>query len=421
MHALCECVSYMQITYPKDIHDQIASSVDDGRWSLALNTIQVLPELLNEERTHQILTGLLRSNVFACRLQSAALLDRHGDRNGSKHLVYNAVKNHPLYGYEQNSLAHTRASRASLIQCIGPLDDEDISLLVSDTSRLDGNVHIEVLAIKSGDGLASHIANLLSYNQRSAVQAACVLAVHGDDGGIKELIRGFEESILIEVAAVGLSHLEDDRIIPLFERLIAEKSEHYKSVEFGLIFVSELLQRMHIVKARQLPSVGDTFEYYYRFPVNDIFNRHALRDCLPTLSALDLYIYDESRVNTLWMDYWANNSRRPIDFVLTGAGYLAEFADDTTKINCASRQRSAVELLLKYFGSRYNEILDSKRGILLGKFFDGIPLLPEQATGIYIDGVHIEISADDFIRAATSWIENPIEHCRGFYTRCFSQ
>lgn len=408
----------MLVTYPENIHELVAQYAVENRWAQVLNTIQAAPELLENQKTKLILTEFLESETFSCRLSAAALLDRHGDTNGTRHLVYNALKIHPLYGYEQGTSAHTRASRAKLIQRNQRIGDEELSLLIEDTANPDGNVHIEVLAKENRDRLRSYFDGLRLSNIRSALQVACILAICGDNNVVDELIDGFNAGILLEVVAVGLSHVSDERIVPLLENFIAENGERYKSIGFGSIFIGELLQRIRIVKARSDSSIGSVFENYYRFSVTDIFKNHDLYNFLPTQD-MSLYVHDENRVNTLWMDYWKRNIRKQVDFVLPGAGYLAEFTDTNTIERYALSQQHVAEKLISGFGSRREELLDSKRGILLGRFFDGLPLLPRQATGIYIDGIALALQVEDFIKASVSWISNPFMYCRGFYTRCF--
>lgn len=345
--------------------------------SRALTTLRLFPALLGG-RSLQALQDLLFSNSLGIRNKAAELLALHADPLlGARHIVYNAMWQHPLLGRD-NAGASSGWTSAYLLRFSRLLNRELCDLLVADQERLDSPIHAE--AIAAARDAVSFDELQQSFDGASEVQGATlafVAAYRGIEGGAELVSRISRRFPILCMTACALACRYKWPASKAIRGTAADCERNLLSI--GRL--SEAETTIYLALARGVEP-ADLFRSVFFAEVP-----------LPGRVEKDQKVVSMFR--------W----RSPRSAVF-GADYLWNFASAEDREKFLKVQAGGARTLVE---------LDAGNGLARagswGDFLQWEVISPgRNPTEFLLPGVSVEFEKSDIVSAATGWMEDPQMH-----------
>jgi hypothetical protein len=398
-------------------------------------TLEIFPEFARDPKIHVMLLEALEVEPLGNRMLASKILLRSGDPLGILHLTYNSLSIHPLLK-ERQDIASLWPD-AHLLREADKLTDECIELLINDLEQPHAFWHMDILAALPEDKIVPRMRALLGNAETLSVVAAYVLALKGNAEGRAILEELVEKQKLLNLALIALSHIPDFRAISYLKTYADPKHPIYNT-QYENLFMTQA-QRSGLMQQAQCrlfllecdkPAVRHTMEEFYLTSIQEMIRHSDLRKFLGRsikggrsggkISSFE----DVAEAAWRWIKPPRNVNYR-LFVINSGMGltsgklmtavnapdFLCEFATPADRAYCAEIQRTSIRALLKVIGWR-SLGNGSDMGIRTTFFSDqALPPtgseLAYRNAGVYLPGVEIRYSPQDYEHGAVDWILNP--------------
>lgn len=188
---------------------------EDHGLNAALSFLLQFPEFAKDPEIYSWVIKVAETGFCSgYRVLAARILHSLDDPKGLMHLVYAVLAEHPVQKQSQRHFNVKKYSIAFLLRA-GPenITDECLDLIIKDMLDPLGNLQMDVLASLPGERIVPRMLPLLDSQERTAMQAAYVLALKGRDEGRPILKKLIESSRFVELAIIALSHIPDSWLL----------------------------------------------------------------------------------------------------------------------------------------------------------------------------------------------------------------
>lgn len=384
----------MKIEAPKDIQALVERMLfdwlvdGDSNGLRALNVVAVLPHLASERTVYRLLKAVLIRAPYGYRVRAARILCRLKDPLGITHLVYNSLRFHPLLNEDHSKVSgwhdHTAPFGRSL-------DDELTALLFQDITA-GGLPHAYTLSQVRRDSTKALLIPLLLIDGPSSRHAAFILGLMGEAAALSTLVEWANSDPYPRDAIIALSHIDAAAARDTLRDFANMKNaDHVYAIARDEIR-NEASHRLSLLVGER--TCGDVIRTYARMLVEWVD--------VVSASGEPSRIKLEQPIRALVCE--------PNTLAPAAANLIHEFANEEERRRLAAEQRYAVSDILR-------QITDL--AVLQGCGFCPFVARPEpmvqellRFNSLEISGFRVTYEADDYLRAATAWIEQPLEHLR---------
>lgn len=373
----------MNVIVPHNVSDLIKNELEGelgghfGHKGLsAVYTLTLSPELALDSDIQRLLIKMLSHRALGYRREAAAVLHRIGNPMGILHLTYNSLSIHPILQQAQSKISGW--SDIDIIRNCCDLTDECINLLINDLDNPLAFGHCDVLAALPDDKILPKVTSLLGKSPLISVRAAYILAMKGCCDG-KEVLQDAVIGGPTGLAIVGLSHIPDDVSVDLFERLLINTSKLDYLSPYAKVVSDETKIRLPLIKSCD-PSVA-----------MDVMMHNYLQAIKDRLAAQGVHIPDDFDAQLfLIRSPWYGTS---------APDFIAEFLSIDARNQCTLIQRLGMKNVMRLGLQRY--CLEPWPDFMFDMYrFGDMSRLKD----LYLNGVEITYTEEDYLSAATEWI-----------------
>lgn len=369
---------------------ELASGLAGSRYAHDLTVLSLIrdltPHLAHDPGVRDLVSKYLTSQALCYRRTAAQVLATSGELGGVLHLVYNALREHPITGLDQSQVSGK--TDAWLFDHVESFTDECIDLLIADSVEYPSYFHADVLSALPADRIVPRMLPLLSLPPWIAGQAAYVLAMKGLDEGRAVLERIAEDCDLklLELALVGLSHIPDGRALDLIRAYASPEHAVYQTERQPGWLSKELL-----TKSQQRLFWLEHGEAGFL----DLMKRFYLaRDRTQVESPA--FKLPENYRPSLYLAQYYTTTYTP--------DFLVEFSTEAQRKALAEEQREGMREFLKLVPEDKLASLNWPRFMLWNRR----PRDSRIGWGLhYLKGVTVINDEEDYLFAATDWLLNP--------------
>lgn len=377
----------------KLIQDRLNARTPSGQdLGHLLNTIQLLPQEYAKEAI-PFLVKCLNSPALGHRQSAANLLYELGVREGLQHLVFNALRVHPILNDPQFKISGW--SDLLLIRAAEDIDEHLLTKLVSDDLTYRFPLHADLYSLANRDIVIKLIEPFFDHPAPFPEAAAYIHARHGSETGREILEKNSRHPQWDFFSIAGLSSFKDERSKNHFAYLLSLRQDlDSENTVASNMSREHLLLRYEMQCDKDISSKVKTFEKWFSLGKTN----QGRKDTYPD-SFSSLYCDDRS-------------------VPISAKDFLSEYADEEMRRLLKTKQQEALRKIDDM--AQFSDYMIFHASVMA--WTNKLPPMrdAQRSHESLVRGVLAEIELDDVVFVATDWLEKPEKYRIGTLDRFIS-